>query len=97
MSSLQLNCPHCRAPVPADAAQPGQIVRCPGCGTELRIPEAPWFYQTNGQLRGPVTRGRLRDLVSRGDLQAADLVRQDGAGDWLLAAQVVAETPSFAP
>jgi WD40 repeat protein/Tfp pilus assembly protein PilF len=97
MSSLQLNCPHCQVSVSAAESQRGQIICCPGCGTQLRVPEAPWHYQKNGQQFGPITRKRLRDLLSRGELQGTDLVRQVNAEQWIRAAEVVHETPSADP
>jgi hypothetical protein len=95
MSSLRLTCPFCLARVPAAEDERGELVGCPACGATLRVPEAPWFFERHGQRHGPVSRKRLRELLTQGTLQPSDLVRQHGTERWVLVADAV--EPEMAP
>lgn len=39
--SIQFTCPQCGAPLEADAEAAGQVQRCPDCGGEAEVPQAP--------------------------------------------------------
>jgi len=41
-----------------------------------------WWYEQNGQTKGPVEDGELRSLVEQGTLNRNSRVIQEGASDW---------------
>lgn len=41
-----------------------------------------WWYEQNGQTKGPVEDGELRSLVEQGTLNHNSRVIQEGASDW---------------
>ncbi len=47
-----------------------------------------WYYTNNRQPIGPVSVEQLRQLVSRGSVQANDLVWKEGMADWVPASSV---------
>ncbi len=47
-----------------------------------------WYYCSQGQMTGPLTAGRIRQLAKQGKLFADDQVRLGAAGDWVSATEV---------
>jgi TM2 domain/GYF domain 2 len=46
-----------------------------------------WWYQQDGQTKGPVEDAELRDLVQKGTLNRNSRVIQEGASEWTTVAQ----------
>lgn len=47
-----------------------------------------WYYRSLGQVTGPLTSGRIRQLAKQGKLFPEDQVRLGAAGDWVAAEDV---------
>jgi hypothetical protein len=85
-----------------DDASAGMQVKCRACGGLVRIPgltpsppggaapAAPqWYYTRNRQPIGPVSFAQLQQLAGSGQLDATDLVWQEGMPGWTPANTVV--------
>lgn len=66
--------------------------------------EFNWFYARAGQQQGPTDVHALLEMIRRGEVQASDLVWNEGMAEWAPAAQVpelshafVASTPAPCP
>lgn len=44
--------------------------------------DASWYYAADGEARGPLTFGDLRETAARGEIVAATLVWTTGLADW---------------
>ena len=55
-----------------------------------------WYYAHGGERLGPVSQEQLRELASSGQLQASDLVWQEGMADWTPAGEVGGLLPEAA-
>ena len=55
-----------------------------------------WYYALGGERLGPVSQEQLRELSSSGQLQASDLVWQEGMADWTPAGEVQGLLPAAA-
>lgn len=47
-----------------------------------------WYYAVDGQQRGPVSGGKLKQLAAAGEINKADLVWKEGMADWVKAEKV---------
>lgn len=47
-----------------------------------------WYYAVDGQQRGPVSGGRLKQLAAAGEIAKSDLVWKEGMADWVKAEKV---------
>ncbi|MAS94501.1 MAG: hypothetical protein CMO55_14980 [Verrucomicrobiales bacterium] len=50
--------------------------------------EEIWFYEFEGERKGPVTESRLQSLIEDGTIQASSLVWKEGFDDWMPAEDV---------
>ena len=53
-----------------------------------------WYYALGGERLGPVSMEQLQELASSGQLQASDLVWQEGMADWTPAGEVQGLMPA---
>ena len=58
---------------------------------------ANWHYSKGGERHGPITEEQLRELAASGQLQASDLVWQQGMKEWAKAETVGGLFPTSAP
>lgn len=58
--------------------------------------EVQWFYARDGQAHGPISETALREMLSRGEVGAVDLVWRDGMANWEFAGRVPGLLPSGA-
>src|SRR4051812_29012027 len=42
-----------------------------------------WYYNINGQARGPVEKQQIIELISQGTLKLSDLVFREGSDKWI--------------
>lgn len=47
-----------------------------------------WYYAVDGQQRGPVSGGKLKQLAAAGEIAKSDLVWKEGMADWVKAEKV---------
>jgi hypothetical protein len=60
---------------------------------------AEWYYARNNQRLGPISTEQLKQLASRGELSANDLIWKDGMANWAAASTVpgLFTAPAAAP
>jgi hypothetical protein len=58
--------------------------------------ETNWFYARAGQQQGPTDLSSLYELIRRGEVQASDLVWNEGMPEWAPASQVQELSHAFA-
>lgn len=56
-----------------------------------------WFYASNGQQQGPFPEGQLRDLITRGAVNADTLVWTEGMSGWQRAGEIPGLMPAGGP
>jgi hypothetical protein len=68
----------------------------PGGPAAMPLQDAPrvreWFYERNGESRGPVSEAAIRNGLAQGKLDDTTLVWREGMPNW----QAVSEVPLFA-
>ncbi len=70
-------------------AEPAQTGTAGTVGSVGGDESADWFFQQQGEKRGPVTFEGLMELAASGQLAPTDEIRQGGLGAWLEAASMV--------
>lgn len=53
-----------------------------------------WFYASEGQQKGPLPEGQLRDLIARGAVRSDTLVWTEGMAGWQKAGEIPGLVPS---
>lgn len=81
-------CPRCAKKMRAPQQARGRLVRCTGCDEPFAVTPRPWFYQIQGQEKGPVCPAVLLALAGQGKVGPDTLVRKGEVGRWVPAARI---------
>src|SRR4051794_22211267 len=59
--------------------------------------EASFWYESNGEQKGPITAAQLKGLAVSGELRPTDMIWKEGAPDWMTAGSVKGLFPEGTP